>query len=98
MATSDWLRSFDFDRVFWSTPDKPSKGGEEGNNSGVASEQATQQSVFKGLGEKIVEEALNVSRSVCPRSVQRLPASAALPLLARHVTLTLRLSVLDSVC
>lgn len=69
MATSDWLRSFDFDRVFWSTPGRPSKGAEEGKGNDLASEQATQQSVFKGLGEKIVEDALNVSQSVCPRSV-----------------------------
>lgn len=59
MATSDWLRPFDFDRVFWSIPGQAIKDGEDS----VASEQATQQEIFEGLGEKIVEDVLNVSVS-----------------------------------
>lgn len=58
MATSDWLRPFDFDRVFWSIPGQANKGDEEDS---VASERATQQKLFEGLGEKIVEDVLNVS-------------------------------------
>lgn len=58
MATSDWLRPFDFDRVFWSIPGQANKEDREG---GLASEQATQQKIFEGLGERIVEDVLNVS-------------------------------------
>lgn len=58
MATSDWLRPFDFDRVFWSMPDQATKEDEKGT---LASEQATQQKIFEGLGERIVDDVLNVS-------------------------------------
>lgn len=58
MATSDWLRPFDFDRVFWSIPGQAKK---QAGEVSVASEQATQQNIFEGLGERIVEDVLNVS-------------------------------------
>lgn len=62
MTTADWLRPFDFDRVFWSTPSVANKaGGGDGNEEGVASSPATQRSVYEGLGDRIVEDALNVS-------------------------------------
>lgn len=65
MATSDWLRPFDFDKVFWSpnesTPNEPSKGD---GDDGSASVFSTQQSVYEGLGERIVEDVLNVSGPV----------------------------------
>lgn len=60
MDTADWLRPFDFDRVFWSTPSQTKEGSEEC----FASELATQQSVFEGLGERIVEDVLNVSQVI----------------------------------
>lgn len=61
MATSDWLRPFDFDRVFWSAPSEPNTGnGEDGSANGFS----TQQSVYEGLGERIVEDVLNVSGQV----------------------------------
>lgn len=62
MATSDWLRRFDFDRVFWSTPSQPDIAREE--EDGSANKHATQESIFEGLGERIVEDALNVSYAV----------------------------------
>lgn len=57
MATSDWLRPFDFDRVFWSIPGQAKK---EAGEDSVASERATQQNIFEGLGKRIVEDVLNV--------------------------------------
>ena len=70
MTTSDWLRPFEFDKVFWSTPDQstpnePNRGDGEDGSANVFS---TQQSVFEGLGERIVEDVLNVSAQ-CPRGV-----------------------------
>lgn len=64
MATSDWLRRFDFDRVFWSNPGEQGKKGGETRPSGgegLGNVPATQQSVYEGLGARIVEDALNVS-------------------------------------
>jgi len=60
MATSDWLRRFDFDRVFWSTTSQGGNAQEEEGSS--ENKHATQESIFEGLGERIVEDALNVSR------------------------------------
>lgn len=60
MATSDWLRPFDFDRVFWSIPGNTKK---ENGDGSLPSEQATQQTIFEGLGERIAEDVLNVSIS-----------------------------------
>lgn len=68
MATSDWLRPFDFDRVFWSIPGQAKKGDGQGR---VATEQATQQQIFEGLGERIVEDVLNVSMSAVERFFAR---------------------------
>ncbi|CAM9143392.1 unnamed protein product [Laminaria digitata] len=66
MATSDWLRPFDFDKVFWSpnesTPNEPSKGDGEDGSASVFS---TQQSVYEGLGERIVEDVLNGVNCSC---------------------------------
>ncbi|CAM9186363.1 unnamed protein product, partial [Pylaiella littoralis] len=62
MATADWLRPFDFDRVFWSTPSQTKGGSEEACS---ASERATQQSVFEGLGERIVQDVLNGFNCSC---------------------------------
>lgn len=63
MATSDWLRPFDFDKVFWSTPDQstPNEANKGDGEDGSATVISTQQSVFEGLGERIVEDVLNVS-------------------------------------
>lgn len=61
MATSDWLRPFDFDQVFWSAPGENRKAkGQEAS----AKSTATQRSVYEGLGERIVEDVLNVSRAL----------------------------------
>lgn len=66
MATADWLRPFDFDRVFWSTPDEsaPNEPSKDDGEEGSANVFSTQQSVYKGLGERIVEDVLNVSAPV----------------------------------
>lgn len=64
MTTSDWLRPFDFDRVFWSHGEGPkSAGGSEGGGVEARGEYfvATQCTVYEGLGERIVEDAINVS-------------------------------------
>lgn len=61
MATSDWLRRFDFDRLFWSTPAEVTNGGGDGVSIKLP---ATQQCVYDGLGERIVEDVLNVSASI----------------------------------
>eukprot|EP00752_Nemacystus_decipiens_P007745 g6923.t2 len=61
MATSDWLRPFDFDRVFWSIPGQAKEAGERS----LAGEEATQQHIFEGLGEKIVEDVLNGFNCSC---------------------------------
>lgn len=53
MATSDWLRPFDFDRVFWSNSTEES--------SASLDLPATQQTLYEGLGAKIVEDVMNVS-------------------------------------
>lgn len=70
MATSDWLRPFDFDRVFWSTPNEPNNTPNESTKGdgeqGSVNEFSTQQSVYEGLGERIVEDVLNVSGQVAP--------------------------------
>lgn len=73
MATSDWLRPFDFDKVFWSAPDgsTPNEASKNDGEDGSANEFSTQQSVYEGLGERIVEDVLNVSAR-CPRGVERL--------------------------
>lgn len=68
MATSDWLRPFDFDGVFWSIPDQSKKQDGEGSETG---ERATQQKIFEGLGERIVEDVLNVSISAVERVAGR---------------------------
>lgn len=65
MATSDWLRRFDFDRVFWSmTSQGQGQGGKAQEEGSSENERATQESIFEGLGERIVEDALNVSRGL----------------------------------
>lgn len=58
MGTSDWVRSFEFDQVFWSSLGETSLS--EGSETGEM-RNATQQVVYEGLGEKIVDDALNVS-------------------------------------
>lgn len=64
MATSDWLRRFDYDRVFWSHPQSRKDATDEGGST-VEEEgadiPATQGSVYEGLGERIVDDAINVS-------------------------------------
>lgn len=58
MGTSDLVRSFEFDQVFWSSPGETSVS--EGSEAG-GMRNATQQVVYEGLGERIVDDALNVS-------------------------------------
>lgn len=67
MATSDWLRPFDFDRVFWSAPKQLNGGGEEDSASAWTSERTTQQTIYQVLGERIVEDVLNVSQALDDR-------------------------------
>lgn len=63
MATSDWLRSFEFDRVFWSHPsgNNDDDGRSVHSSEDRTSARATQQSVYEGLGRRIVDDAMNVS-------------------------------------
>ncbi|CAM9625553.1 unnamed protein product, partial [Ectocarpus sp. 8 AP-2014] len=63
MATSDWLRPFDFDRVFWSPPNQLDGGGEK--YSTWTNERATQQTIYEVLGERIVEDVLNGFNCSC---------------------------------
>ncbi|CAM9475926.1 unnamed protein product, partial [Ectocarpus sp. 13 AM-2016] len=63
MATSDWLRPFDFDRVFWSPPNQLNGGREK--DSAWTSERATQQTIYEVLGERIVEDVLNGFNCSC---------------------------------
>lgn len=68
MPTPDWARTFDLDHVFWSPPERsgaeraPAVKGERGLGPG-----ASQESVYDGLGRKIVEDALNVSEGTVRR-------------------------------
>lgn len=77
MTTSDWLRPFDFDKVFWSRSSnakvsKSAGSSEEGEMEARGEDfMTTQNTVYEGLGERIVEDAVNVSQ--CPVSSIQYP-------------------------
>lgn len=75
MTTSDWLRPFDFDKVIWSNSSEAKAGdssGEDGGNASGGSSPASQRSVYEALGERIVDDALNVSIRRFLRDCRRL--------------------------
>lgn len=68
MATADWLRHFEFDRVVWSCS-RPNAEQQALVGVGQAAE-GKQQAVYEAVGGRIVEDVLNVSgrsRTAPPR-------------------------------